>query len=1173
MNFRIFQPRSLKTKITFFTLAVFLISIWSLALYVSKVLRDDMQRLLGEQQFSIASILAAEVDQQLSDRLSALESVAANITPEMLGNPSAMQALLEQRPVLQGLFNAGTFTTGLDGIATGSVPLAAGRFGVNYSDRDYIQAALQQGKSTIGKPVKSKVFDSVVFAFGVPIRDGQGRIMGALAGVVDLAKPNFLDRIAQGRYGQSGIYLVAAPQHGVFVTSSDKSRILRPLPAPGANPLHDKHANGFEGYGSLVNFRGEEELTAAKGIPVAGWFMGVALPAKEAFAPIRTVEQRMLLAALLLTVLAGGLTWWMLKRQFSPMLVAAKALLEISGTSRSVQPLPVTSDDEIGELIGGFNRLQETAVQREALLRQILDTSSVAIFLVSMEGRITQANLRMAEMFGWNPDSLEGQEYVALVHPREREIGREKMLALLGSDIASVDLDRLYWRADQSEFWGHLTGKSFYDVNGKKLGLIGVIADITERRNADEKLRESERKLFEILENVDAYIYLKDMEGRYLFANRPVRTLFGASMEQVVGQSDEKFFDTKTALQIRHNDRQVLDKGETLRTEETNVNLKSGGSSTYLSVKLPLRNTAGEIYALCGISTDITTIKDHEKQLEYFAHFDMLTSLPNRVFLADRLHQAMAQAHRRGQRLAVAYLDLDAFKAVNDSHGHEAGDQLLISVSEHMKQALREGDTLARIGGDEFVAVLVDLHDNAAGDAMLSRLLAAAAQPVPFGNHVLQVSASLGVTYYPQADEVDADQLMRQADQAMYQAKVAGKNRCHVFDAVQDLSVRGHHESVERIRTALTQREFVLYFQPKVNLRTGAVIGAEALIRWQHPQRGLLSPALFLPLIEDHPLAVDLGEWVIDSALTHMAHWHEQGLVIPASVNIGARQLQQVDFAERLSVILARHPHVRPDNLELEVLETSALQDLAHVSRLIESCRQIGVMFALDDFGTGYSSLTYLKRLQVFQLKIDQSFVRDMLEDPDDLAILEGVIGLAAAFRRQVIAEGVETVEHGAMLLQLGCELAQGYGIARPMPASDLVAWAAQWRPDPAWAEVSLLKRDDLPLLFARVEHRAWSNGVESYLRGERALAPPLDRQQSHFGRWLGTEGVARHGQQPYFIGIDTLHRQAHELAVELCALRVRGQASVALERLDELRKLRDALLEALTGIFRETPS
>jgi diguanylate cyclase (GGDEF)-like protein len=456
-----------------------------------------------------------------------------------------------------------------------------------------------------------------------------------------------------------------------------------------------------------------------------------------------------------------------------------------------------------------------------------------------------------------------------------------------------------------------------------------------------------------------------------------------------------------------------------------------------------------------ALFSDITPIKEHEEELERIAHYDVLTGLPNRVLLADRLQQAMAQSVRRCQQLAVIYLDLDGFKYINDRHGHGTGDHLLRHVATRMKLALREGDTLARIGGDEFVAVLIDLDDSESAVPLLQRLLGAAGEAVQLDDSTLQISASLGVTFYPQAETMEADQLLRQADQAMYLAKLAGKNRFHFFDAEKDRSTRGHFESLERIRNALAAQEFVLHYQPKVNMRTGAVVGVEALIRWQHPDRGLLAPALFLPAIEEHALAVTVGEWVIDTALGQIERWQNEGLSLPkgfnVSVNVGARQLQQGNFVASLQDLLAAHPQVRPAQLEIEILETSALGDLAGLSRLIEDCQRIGVLFALDDFGTGYSSLSYLKHLRVSLLKMDQSFVRDMLDDPDDLAILQGVIGLADAFKRGVIAEGVETEAHGRMLLQMGCELGQGYAIARPMPAQALAPWLQQWALRPVW--------------------------------------------------------------------------------------------------------------------------
>jgi diguanylate cyclase (GGDEF)-like protein len=458
----------------------------------------------------------------------------------------------------------------------------------------------------------------------------------------------------------------------------------------------------------------------------------------------------------------------------------------------------------------------------------------------------------------------------------------------------------------------------------------------------------------------------------------------------------------------------------------------------------------------------LQALERQKRQLERIARYDELTKLPNRALLGENLAQALLQTQRRGQYLAVVFIDLDGFKAVNDMHGHDAGDHLLITVAERMKAALRDGDILSRLGGDEFVAVMTDLADVDTSAPMLNRLLAAAAQAVHFGEVRLQVSASLGVAFYPQATrqpaDIDAEQLLRQADQAMYQAKQSGKNRYCIFDAEQDRSVRAHHESMESIRRALVEQQLLLEYQPTVNLRTGEVMGVEALIRWIHPQRGLLPPAIFLPMIQDHPLAIEVGQWVIEGALQQIERWQQDGLHLPVSINIGESHLMRPDFVKRLGSALAAHPGIKSGSLVLEIKEASAADDVPKVSQVIGACREIGVACTLDDFGSGSSSLTCLKKLPMKYLKIEQNFVRDMLDNSDSLLILIAVLKLASSFDLQVIAEGVETTEHGLMLVQLGCELAQGYGIARPMPADELPAWIKNWKPDPAWRDVASIR-------------------------------------------------------------------------------------------------------------------
>ncbi|MEW8014808.1 MAG: EAL domain-containing protein [Candidatus Sedimenticola endophacoides] len=431
--------------------------------------------------------------------------------------------------------------------------------------------------------------------------------------------------------------------------------------------------------------------------------------------------------------------------------------------------------------------------------------------------------------------------------------------------------------------------------------------------------------------------------------------------------------------------------------------------------------------------SSIRAQKAQQRQLERVAHFDPLTELPNRVLLADRLQQAMAQATRRGTRLAVVYLDLDGFKEVNDSHGHDVGDQLLLHLGERMQQVLRTTDTIARLGGDEFVAVLIDLEPEDDGSLMLGRLLECVARPLWLDGLELRVSASIGVSFYPQDEEVDAERLLRQADQAMYRSKLAGKNRFSVYEPGRDRALRGRIEDLGRVRQALDAGEFELFYQPKVNLRSGAVIGYEALLRWHHPEQGLLHPEEFLPPVEGSELDLELGEWVLGAVLAQLGAWSGSRLERPISLNLSAHQLRHAGFLEMLRRRLAQAPGVDPGQLGLEIVSAGGGGELTRVTRVMEACRSLGIALALDDFGAGYSALSSLKQLPVGLIKVDRTFVSQMLDDSENLAIVEGVLALAAAFQRATLAEGVETVEHGRVLLQLGCELAQGYGIARPI--------------------------------------------------------------------------------------------------------------------------------------------
>lgn len=757
----------------------------------------------------------------------------------------------------------------------------------------------------------------------------------------------------------------------------------------------------------------------------------------------------------------------------NPLRERAENNIALSAAQRPLQTPPALSTDAQLRLVHELHVHQiELELQNDELRRakdeievskaryfELYDLAPVGYCIVSEAGLVLEANLTLSALLGVNRSVLSKQPLSRYIAREDQDIYyrmRHQLLAdvasaLTGGQTASCELHMV--KGDGSQFWALLSATvasvqvAHSDSTVVQLRL--TLSDISVRKQADAKIQLAASVFTHAREG----IMVANASGNIIEVNDAFTRITGYNREDVIGRNPRFLRSGRQDPAFYTNMwRSLVEQGHW--SGEIWNRHKNGEVYPELLTISAVRDEQGGTQQYSGLFSDISAIKAHQSQLEHIAHFDSLTNLPNRVLLTDRLLQGLAHATRRGETLAVVYLDLDGFKSVNDHHGHDVGDQLLIALATNMKESLRNSDTLARIGGDEFVAVLTDLTDSQACLPMLTRLLSAAAQKVSIKGLMVQATASLGVTFFPQAHAVEPDQLLRQADLAMYQAKLAGGNRYHVFDAALDSDLRIHHEGLQQIQHAMEHHEFVLHYQPKVNMRTGQIIGAEALIRWLHPERGLLAPGTFLPVIEEHPMAVTLGEWVIDAALAQVGRWHAMGLVLPVSVNIGAYQLQRDDFVERLQAILAKHPLVNPSCLELEILETSALSDMAQVSKVIDACAQIGIPFSLDDFGTGYSSLTYLKRLRVTTLKIDQSFVRDMLENPDDLAILQGVIGLAAAFKREVIAEGVETIAHGTALLALGCELAQGYGISRPMSGDALPAWAATWRPDAAWCSL-----------------------------------------------------------------------------------------------------------------------
>jgi diguanylate cyclase (GGDEF)-like protein/PAS domain S-box-containing protein len=697
-----------------------------------------------------------------------------------------------------------------------------------------------------------------------------------------------------------------------------------------------------------------------------------------------------------------------------------------------------THHNEKGEVVGSFGFItdlspvfeaQRAIAESERDLRGILDDLQDTYYRTDQTGSVVRASRSVEQLLGYTAEEMLGRKLADFYCSKA---DRDEFLALMkanGGHIVGGE-SRLRHK-DGHEVWVLTTAHFILDAAGAVIGVEGTTRDNTRQRKAEEELRLAAK----VFESSGEAIMITDAAGGIISVNRAFSLVTGYPAAEVTGRNASLLASGRHSREFFGGMwRSVLETGY-WSGEIWNKRRNGEIFPEWLSLS-SVRDAQGRVTHLVGIFSDISERKAAEARIAFLAHHDALTGLPNRLLLKDRMEQAIVHCERSGNKVALLFVDLDRFKAVNDTFGHPVGDALLRDTAQRLLACVRDSDTISRHGGDEFLVVLTDLQSSEVPAQIAGKIMAALGQPFHIETHEAAISASVGIAVYPE-DGSDFGELLKKADIAMYHAKEAGRNAFRFYTERMNADAQERLDLHSRLRRALERNEFVLYYQPVFDLRSGRIVGGEALVRWQSPELGLVAPGLFIPAMEHSGLIVPLGEWVLREACAELAQWHAQGCPqLSMAVNISAIQFRRGDVEETVRRALEASG-APPSSLELELTESILIDGADQVLASIRTLQALGVRLAIDDFGTGYSSLAYLKRFAVDKLKIDQSFVRDIVTDQDDAAIVRAVIQMARSLNLHVLAEGVETEAVAAELRTMNCDLVQGYHFGRPIPAAE----------------------------------------------------------------------------------------------------------------------------------------